>query len=100
MLRKRSARAHRVAYEIFSGVEIPAHLQADHRCRVRSCVNPAHLELVTPQVNVARGQVGSNMRRRTHCPSGHPYDAQNTAHRNGRRHCRACDIARTRSRVV
>lgn len=29
---------------------------------------------------------------KTHCPQGHPYDAENTSVRpNGNRHCRECD---------
>ena len=46
--------AHRVSYELYVG-EIPAGLYVDHLCRQRSCVNPHHLELVTPGENVRRG---------------------------------------------
>lgn len=61
---KRSARAHRVVYELEVG-PIPAGLQLDHRCRVRNCVNPAHLEPVTHQENLAR-------RPRFHGPKATP----------------------------
>jgi hypothetical protein len=47
--------AHRVAYEWFRG-PIPAGLDLDHLCRVRNCVNPYHLEAVTRQVNLLRGE--------------------------------------------
>ena len=50
----RTTVAHRIGYECFNG-PIPAGLVLDHLCRVRSCVNPAHLEAVTGQVNVLRG---------------------------------------------
>ena len=33
----------------------------------------------------------------THCPSGHPYDATNTAYRQrGERYCRECNRVRAR----
>lgn len=52
--RGRSARVHRVVYRSLVG-EIPEGYVLDHRCRVRACCNPAHLELVTVRVNTLRG---------------------------------------------
>jgi hypothetical protein len=46
--------AHRVSYEEQFG-PIPPGLQLDHLCRVRACVNPEHLEVVTSAQNVRRG---------------------------------------------
>lgn len=66
--------AHRVAYEEFVA-PIPAGFVIDHLCRTPSCVNPQHLEVVTQAENVRRGDA---KKRRTHCPAGHPYDAENT----------------------
>lgn len=48
------ARAHRVYYERLVG-PVPLGLELDHLCRVRSCVNPNHLEPVTHGENVRRG---------------------------------------------
>lgn len=45
--------AHRYTYTHLVG-PIPEGLQLDHLCRVRRCVNPAHLEPVTNHVNVLR----------------------------------------------
>jgi hypothetical protein len=46
-------KAHRVSYIALVG-PIPDGLQIDHLCRVKGCVNPAHLEPVTNQENVIR----------------------------------------------
>lgn len=45
--------AHRVAYEMLVG-PIPAGMELDHLCRMTPCVNPAHLEPVTPAENRRR----------------------------------------------
>lgn len=63
--------AHRTSYEWFVAPVIPdmhkSGFVIDHLCRVRHCVNPAHLDQVT---------VGENNRRaipyRLTCKNGHP----------------------------
>lgn len=50
-------KAHRMAWFIFVS-DIPEGMQIDHKCRVRHCVNPGHLELVTPKENIRRGNTG------------------------------------------
>ena len=45
--------AHIFSYEIFKG-KVPNGLELDHLCRVRSCVNPDHLEAVTRRTNIMR----------------------------------------------
>jgi hypothetical protein len=87
--------AHRVAYELVVG-PIPDGLELDHLCRNHPCVNPAHMEPVTHQVNVLRG-VGITARRaqQTHCLRGHPLSGANLYMRSdGGRECRACRPAR------
>lgn len=92
-LRGRIVGAHRASYEIFVG-PIPDGLYIDHLCRVRSCVNPAHMELVTNQENIRRGEAGKatgiRQRAKTHCPSGHPYNEENTYQHTRSRQCREC----------
>lgn len=52
---RRMAYPHRVMYEVLVG-PIPEGLDIDHLCRVRACCNPHHLEPVTRQVNLLRGE--------------------------------------------
>lgn len=92
--------AHRVSYEMNVG-PIPAGFTLDHKCRVRCCVNPNHLEPVTRGENVKRGQAGvltgAKYRAMTHCRNGHEYSPENTAHnKDGSRRCRQCTAARDR----
>jgi len=51
--RKTSVVAHRLAYQMIVGA-VPLHMQLDHLCRLTYCVNPDHLEPVTPIVNSHR----------------------------------------------
>ncbi len=94
-------RAHRLAYIAIHG-EPEEGLDLDHLCRVRHCVNPAHLEPVTRSENNRRGlnDPGALHRDKTHCPQGHPYDKANTYVRirdgRPRRQCIACMRERTR----
>lgn len=82
---------HRIAYELMYGL-IPQGLQIDHLCRVPRCVNPFHLEAVTPAENKARGMSPAALNaRKTHCPQAHPYSGDNLyVDPRGGRHCRTC----------
>ncbi len=51
---RRQVLAHRWLWEYICG-PIPRGLEVDHRCRLRVCVNPDHLDLVTHRENVCRG---------------------------------------------
>ena len=72
--------AHRLSYETLKA-PIPTGLTIDHKCKVRCCVNPDHLETVTRAENTRRGDhrnKGQHFRDRTSCGRGHPYTEQNT----------------------
>jgi len=93
MKRKRIL-AHRWAYAHFVG-PIPEGFQIDHLCRVTRCVNPAHLEAVTPRENTLRSESPSAKRaRQTLCTRGHPFDATQP---KGRR-CNECTNITARAR--
>ena len=83
--------AHVAMYEALVE-EIPEGMELDHLCRVRSCINPKHLEPVTHLENVRRGEAGKRERARTHCPRGHIYSETNTYLYSKKlyRHCRKC----------
>ena len=84
----KTIRAARLSWELFVG-KIPDGHTPDHLCRVRDCVNFAHLEPVTHLENMRR--VPKVVRPlATHCRKGHPYDEVNTYFRQGHRQCRAC----------
>lgn len=90
---------HRLMYETTVG-PIPDGYQIDHLCRVRHCVNPAHLEAVPPRENYLRG-IGATAvnARKTECIHGHAFTPENTYHRpTGGRSCRECDRAKLRRR--
>ena len=74
---KRVRKAHRLLYTELVG-EIPRGLDLDHKCRIRSCVNPAHMEPVTRSENNKRGTVGFNMKGQVQCPRGHAFTETNT----------------------
>lgn len=94
--------AHRVSYLAFKG-QIPTGWQIDHLCRVRSCVNPEHLEAVTAKVNVNRSNARYKQEMaKTHCPRGHLYSAENmytypTKWGGVTRNCKSCMKQRSRT---
>lgn len=86
----RGARAHRSLYEYFVG-PIPDGLVIDHLCRVRSCVNPEHLEPATVRENTLRGEGRAAINAvKTHCVHGHEFTPENTMRQKRGRLCREC----------
>lgn len=65
------AMIHRLAYEHFVG-PIPDGAKLDHSCPNRHCFNPGHLEPVSHQTNLLRGDAGRGTRRHEwQCRNGH-----------------------------
>lgn len=103
--------AHRVAYLLTHG-SIPPGMQIDHTCHTRdkncrrgsdcphrSCVNPDHLEAVTPAENVARSRTKDSTV--DHCKNGHELTDANTYLWTDRaglvsRVCRTCNRNKVR----
>lgn len=84
--------AHRWAYEQFIGPLVPG-LEVDHLCKKTLCVNPKHLEQVSPVENLRRSGAASTLNsRKTHCKWGHEFTKENTYRhpKRGSRHCKTC----------
>jgi hypothetical protein len=94
-------RAHRIVWERVNG-PIPDGLTVDHLCRVRSCLNTDHMELVTAAENARRMQAAKVPA--SHCKRGHEFTPENTYTKpsDGNRACRTClkvrEAARTKRR--
>ena len=95
-------RGHVWTYAHFYG-PTPQGKVLDHLCRNRHCINPVHLEPVTPKENAMRSPImGQHLKKingaKTHCPKGHEYTPENIVAGKGRRKCKACHRERERNR--
>lgn len=104
--------AHRLSYEHHVG-SIPGDLTIDHLCRVKLCVNPAHMEPVPIAENVRRAAdvnwpgrrdpAVKPMTERSHCKNGHEFTEENTLwhsrpkRRSAERVCRTCWTEKSRA---
>lgn len=94
--------AHRVSVRL-SGVSIPKGKVVDHLCRVRNCVNPAHLRVVTVEENIFADKsesIPALNKLKTNCINGHPYVDGNIYFVGTRKHrvCRECRLAAANAR--
>lgn len=89
--------AHRVSFEIHNG-PIPEGMQVDHKCQMRCCVNPDHMQLLDAAAhqNVTMARLPEHFsttraRERTHCKYGHEWTPENQYRaQSGYRGCIIC----------
>lgn len=81
--------AHRISWLVLVG-PIPEGYWIDHLCRNPPCLNPDHLEPVSPRTNIQRGKnVGRPIK--SHCPKGHLLEGGTLRVKpSGERVCRIC----------
>lgn len=95
--------AYRASWEHLVG-DIPDGYEIDHLCKNPRCVNPKHLEPVTPMENNMRSTSPASLAaKKTHCSNGHPFSCENTKlilRPNGHydRRCKTCHRTRERER--
>lgn len=85
--------AHHVSLLLYIGRRPRGHQEhTDHLCGVRFCVNPKHLEIVTPAVNIFRSPytLARINADKTHCKNGHPLGKRDIY---GARSCGICKKA-------
>jgi hypothetical protein len=83
---------HHIAFELLLGETPPPGMHLDHLCRTRHCVNPDHLEVVTPAANSRRANLPKMTR--THCTHGHEWTPENTLPMPESKRCRQCILVR------
>lgn len=95
--RDKSRLAHRRSHEMFVG-PIPPGYEIDHLCRNPPCINPKHIEAVTPRMNKMRSKSPWALNAaKTHCKRGHDLSEENVYRTKKGRSCRACNLIHGRA---
>jgi hypothetical protein len=86
--------SHIYSWIAFYGTEVPEGLILDHLCLDKTCVNPRHLQPVTPTENDRRARFHYQQRKET-CKNGHEFKDPNIIYRKVSatrvdRRCRIC----------
>jgi hypothetical protein len=83
VIKGRRRKLHRVVYALLKG-DIPPGMHLHHKCRVKVCVRPSHLQLVTRREH---GLIHAADNRKIRCPSDHLYDRVDY---RGAQYCSIC----------
>jgi len=84
-------KAHIVAYEVFLNLKVKE--QINHKCRVRHCINPSHLEDVTSEVNNRYSKGWTvNSEGTWSCKRGHLITEENTRRTKTGIACKKCQV--------
>src|SRR6516162_1404227 len=73
---------HRFIFELLIG-SVPQGFELHHKCKIRHCVNPDHLDVVTRLQHKTQHHI-------THCKKGHELTPENTFTWKHVRKCRIC----------
>lgn len=88
---------HRYVIELAHGLDVLDGMHVDHLCRVKACVRPDHLEVVTPGENLRRGLASNEPSG--WCRSGrHRWVPENISKSGKYRVCEPCRAERERER--
>lgn len=90
--KSKTYQAHRLVYRLLCGEPLPG-LVIDHLCRTRHCVNPAHMELVTPAENIRRSPLATSGQQRCLKCGG---EFQIVGKTKPQRRCKVCAAKRAR----
>lgn len=85
--------AHRISYAIHNGELIPG-MHIHHKCRNTLCVNPDHLEQLTPGQHMLEniGSAAWKALNSTHCKNGHEFSAE-----RNKKNWRVCSVCQKNS---
>jgi hypothetical protein len=101
-IRQRVRQLHRWVCEQTYG-PLPRHIDAEHTCHVRCCIEPTHIQPATRSVNLGRMPADRAALKhrhnsgKTHCKRGHPLSGDNLVPHRWRS-CRTCRNALKRQR--
>jgi len=89
--------AHRVSFCAFKDEALVEGMHIHHKCNTPLCINPDHLDQVTPLFNtlVSAVSTGAVNARKTVCRNGHSLAGDNLYVYGAHRHCRKCRYEQT-----